>query len=176
MADISNSTDIISVGDITERFEELRDERIELVDATEPLKLYPREDWENEVEDGDTKLSYDEWVEHCRERDADDIEAAKTALEEWDDDNKTEHDELKELLEELCGAGGDEQWEGDWYPGSLIRDSHFEDYAQELAEDIGAIPSDNKWPCTCIDWEQAARELQQDYSSVEYDGITFWYR
>ena len=47
----------------------------------------------------------------------------------------------------------------------LIRDSYSEDYAQELAEDNGAISSsDASWPNTCVDWKQAARELQMDYT------------
>jgi antirestriction protein len=83
---------------------------------------------------------------------------------------------LKALLEDLAGYGGDEEWRGDWYPITLIRDSHFETYAQELAEEIGVINQAVRWPYTCIDWEQAARELQQDYSTVEYSGVTYWYR
>ena len=82
---------------------------------------------------------------------------------------------LEELLSDLCGRGGDEQWEGDWYPVTLVRDSYFQDYAQELAEDCG-FASGNKWPARCVDWEQAARELQMDYSAVEFDGVTYWYR
>jgi antirestriction protein len=35
-----------------------------------------------------------------------------------------------------------------------------EDYAQELAGELGAVPSDVSWPCTCIDWERAARDLE----------------
>lgn len=34
------------------------------------------------------------------------------------------------------------------------------DYAQELAEDIGAISRDAQWPLYCIDWERAWRELE----------------
>lgn len=89
-------------------------------------------------------------------------------------------DELKvlsDLLAELKGNGGDEQWRGDWYPITLIRDSHFRDYAKQLADDIGAIKfAEATWPNHWIDWEHAARELQSDYSSVELDGITYWYR
>ncbi len=48
------------------------------------------------------------------------------------------------------------------------------DYAQELADDCGMVPSDLSWPLTCIDWEQAARELQQDYTSVSYGGHDYW--
>lgn len=56
----------------------------------------------------------------------------------------------------------------------LIRDSYFETYAREFAEAIGAISSDTHWPATCIDWEQAARELQMDYTCVDFDGIEYW--
>ena len=65
---------------------------------------------------------------------------------------------------------------GDWYPVTLIRDSYFQDYAQELADEIGAIDNKIGWPNTCIDWEKAARELQWDYSSVEVNGVTYWTR
>ena len=98
------------------------------------------------------------------------------ALAEWETDNAEELAELESLLDDLNGMGGDEQWGGDWYPVTLIRDSYFQDYAQELAEECGMIDTNAKWPMTCIDWEQAARELQWDYSSVEVNGVTYWTR
>jgi antirestriction protein len=97
-------------------------------------------------------------------------------IDPLDDEEAVELALIKEFLEEIKGCGGDEQWRGDWYPVGFIADTYFEEYAQELADDIGAIPKDASWPATCIDWEQAARELQQDYSSVEIDGTTYWYR
>lgn len=98
------------------------------------------------------------------------------ALTEWETDNAEELAELESLLDDLNGMGGDEQWEGDWYPVTLIRDSYFQDYAQELAEECGMIDNKIGWPHTCIDWEKAARELQWDYSSVEVNGVTYWTR
>lgn len=83
---------------------------------------------------------------------------------------------LQAILTDLQGMGGDEQWRGNWYPITLIRDSYFRTYAEELADDIGAIPRDAAWPLTCIDWEQAARELRYDYSGVDIDGVTYWTR
>jgi len=84
--------------------------------------------------------------------------------------------QLSALLDALNGAGGDEQWRGDWYPVTLIRDDYFRTYAQELAEDCDLINADAAWPARCIDWDQAARELRTDYESVTYAGVTYWTR
>ena len=46
------------------------------------------------------------------------------------------------------------------YAGKFDSD---EDMAQELVESIGE-PAPTCWPYTCIDWEQAARELMYDYN------------
>jgi len=88
---------------------------------------------------------------------------------------------LWEIATPLVGlrkfASQAEGYAADWrYGETLIRDSYFEEYARELADDIGAIPRDAGWPTTCIDWEQAARELQMDYTSVNFDGVTYWVR
>lgn len=90
------------------------------------------------------------------------------------DDEIEELATLEALLEECKDAGGgDEQWNGDWYPVTLIRESYFEEYAQELAYETGAITDGAQWPYTCIDWAQAARELKMDYTGVEFDGVTY---
>lgn len=108
---------------------------------------------------------------------SDEPTAANEALSEWDNDNADELKELAELIEELRGAGGgDHQWEGDWFPSELIAEDDFEEYAEELADSIGAVDSNASWPLSCIDWEQAARELAQDYSSVEYQGKSYYWR
>ncbi len=99
-----------------------------------------------------------------------------------EDDNETDQDtlfaELKALeglMDEMKGYGGDEQWRGDWYPISLIRDSYFVEAMQELCEDIGDMPKG--FPhYMVIDWEATADNLRADYSSVEFDGVTYWYR
>ncbi len=43
---------------------------------------------------------------------------------------------------------------GEWPSG--------EDYAKELADEIGAIDSEARWPNDCIDWNRAWRELMFD--------------
>ncbi len=65
----------------------------------------------------------------------------------------------------------------DWtYGVALIRDTYFQTYAEELADDIGAIDASASWPTAYIDWERAAEALQMDYGSVEFDGVTYWLR
>ncbi len=88
-----------------------------------------------------------------------------------DCDEESELKALEAFAEEASWYASD--WQ---YGEMLIRDSYFQEYAEELADDIGAIDSNATWPLTCIDWQQAARELQSDYSAVEFDGVTYWTR
>lgn len=87
----------------------------------------------------------------------------------WVDEYQEELDELNRLENEV----GDE-----WLHGcTLIPEDDFKDYAMDLAEDIhGAAIKNADWPFSCIDWQQAADDLQADYSSVDYEGETYWFR
>ena len=98
----------------------------------------------------------------------------------WDDDTEESDDdsagalpELRDLLALQDEADGSPDWQ---HGETLIRDSYFEDYAQQLAEDIGAIGTDLPWPACHIDWEAAASALQIDYMSVDFDGVEYWIR
>jgi antirestriction protein len=52
-----------------------------------------------------------------------------------------------------------------------------EDFAQSLADDLGAVPDDLGWPLSCIDWERAARELfTGDYYSINSGGGVYVFR
>jgi hypothetical protein len=109
--------------------------------------------------------------------DSRDVIEAIAELEEQRDAGNDYGDEEAEELEALQAFAEDGQDCADWeYGEAFIRDSHFEDYAYELAEDIGAIKRDESWPANCIDWEQAARELQMDYTPIEFNGVTYWAR
>lgn len=102
-----------------------------------------------------------------------DVQTADARLT-WAEQNPDEAAELAalEALAEEASA-----YAADWQHGeTLIRDSYFKEYAQELAEDIGAINANASWPNNCIDWDQAARELQMDYTSVNFDNVIYWVR
>lgn len=147
----------IDMEDITTRYAELRDERADL---------------QSEIEEAEEAVTEADGIES---EEAEAAEAdARRALVEWDNDNGEELKELGELIEELRGAGGDHKWEGDWYPRELIDTDDFEEYAEELATDCYDIP--DTWPHRCIDWEQAARELAQDYSMVSFRGSDYYWR
>lgn len=90
--------------------------------------------------------------------------------DELDDDYQQELDVLLDLKDQAEGCA-------DWSCGeTLIRNSYFEEYAEQLAEDIGAISRDLQWPLDHIDWEAAADALKMDYTSVDFDGVEYWIR
>ena len=106
-----------------------------------------------------------------REGTRDEYRAAVNALKEWDECEGIELDALRAL------AGDASDYAPDWEHGAqLIRDTYFREYAEELAEDIGAIDRDAPWPINCIDWDEAARQLQMDYTAVDFNGVRYWVR
>lgn len=107
------------------------------------------------------------------------VEELENAVDEESEENDEEEVKelalLRELLDDLKGYGGDEKWRGAWYPVSLIHENYFTEAMQQLCEDIGDMP--RGFPnYMVIDWEATAKNLQVDYSSVEFDGETYWYR
>lgn len=143
---ISNTDDIIDGRDIVARIDELEALESTLADAREEFA---------EAEPESDELT----------------EAAKAVDDAESDFGEDEQKELK-ILREIVDESGSELRHGE----SLIRDSYFETYARELAEEVGDMPKNVKWPFTCIDWEKATDELKQDYTSVDFDGVDYWTR
>lgn len=150
--DISNSDDVIDSRDVIARIEQLEDERQGLVDDLDDAQTSAAED------DDNAEL-------------ADALEAATSALEDFDDsDEGQELKALKALAEEAEG------YAADWRDGAtLIRDSQWVEYCRELLVDIGDLPKDLPSYIE-IDWNATAENLQVDYTSVEFDGVTYWVR
>ena len=170
---IDNTADILDVRDLIARLEELRTQRDDFQTAMDEFA-----EARANVEHHHSDASFEEAIlrdfPECAEaRDLRDNLSACTAL---DTDETEELAELQSLLADLAGMGGDEQFEGTWYPVTLIRDSYFKDYAQDLAEDTGMVDEKATWPMNCIDWEQAARELRYEYSAVYIGEIAYWTR
>lgn len=107
-------------------------------------------------------------------RDAD-LEPGAELTEEqrkaWD--TSEEGEELAALLALREEAEGYSDWQ---HGATLIRDSWFIEYAKQYADDIGRVEGAASWPYNHIDWEAAAEDLQQDYTSVEFDGVVYWVR
>ena len=61
---------------------------------------------------------------------------------------------------------------------TMIEDCDFEDYAQELADELGYMsgPGKDNPLMGYIDWERWANDLKQDYTEVTFDGDTYLIR
>ena len=69
-------------------------------------------------------------------------------------------------LEEALGPGSDV---------TLIPDDEFEDYAEEMAYDVGFVER-NSTISSYIDWERWADDCKSDYTTITFDGDDYLYR
>ena len=110
------------------------------------------------------------------------IEELESKLDEVLEDYPEEQESIDEIQEELDNLNSIRNQYYDQaefeFGVTFIRDSYFEDYAREFAWDIGRISDLDsiEWPLNCIDWEEAANELQSDYTDIDFDGVTYWAR
>jgi hypothetical protein len=168
--EISNSDDVIDVRDVIARVEELERELKPAFYECDGCNQYHPLFFSSDCRDDTNRFAAGQLDELHGSGKWEEVD------EETDDTEREELSKLIELLDDLRGRGGDEEWRGDWYPITLVRDSYFKDYAQELADELDLIPSDARWPATCINWEEAADQLKVDYTTVDFDGVTYWYR
>lgn len=61
----------------------------------------------------------------------------------------------------------------DYYQGEYDSERAF---AEQYADDIGALDADAGWPYSSVDWEQATRELMMDFWSADAPGGVFIFR
>ena len=196
--EISNYDDVIDSRDVMERIDELEGElqdsmeefvkeRIaELQDAFQAIAA----ERSDELDDPDSPVDVDDVIDEIAGESSHFLHTAANELlilrdgidlEEYicDAARDSRHDMYAEANEYrlLCELRDDCEGCGDWKYGEiLVRDSYFTDYAQQLAEDIGAVDANATWPNNCIDWERAARELKMDYTSVSFGGVEYWLR
>jgi hypothetical protein len=118
------------------------------------------------------------------------IDELTALLEDLDADEDHDPDEHQEATDELAvlvalaeqGASACTDWS---YGTTLIRDSYFREYAEQLAEDCAGSHEEaelirngggDRWPFTFmqIDWDAAAEALKADYTTIDFDGVEYW--
>lgn len=110
----------------------------------------------------------------------------------WEPDEAHEYRVLTELLNELPDNAAR-------YGMTMIRESYFRDHIREEYGEIGPelyelrsrsgnatwdmeltrVPWDelmSRRPFSCIDWDAVAEECRSDYTSVEFEGTTYYYQ
>lgn len=158
MNHISNCDDIIDTRDLIAHVDDLYDTLCSMhedyIQALYDAGDYPDGHDEDDIKEALTKEHpLDNFIEESEDSEADEYKSAKSFL-----------DDVESYTSE-CHSGE-----------TLIAEDYFQAYAEELANDIGAIDSKAGWPMNHIDWEAAADELKYDYSEVTWDGQTYLVR
>lgn len=169
--DVSNSQDVIDSRDVIARITELT-ELIAAEEISEENGAEPQLDDDGRVREDIATCG------ECGKSWNDALISERTPAPSARCPYESVHEEIAELkiLEALAEeASGSPDWK---YGESMIRDSYFTRYAEQLADELGYTSGEkaNSWPFTCLDWEKAADELKQDYMSVDYDGVEYWIR
>ena len=163
--EISNTDNVLDSRDIIDRIEYLESERESLTDEVDKAQ----ETLDDLDSDDFVEVSAFEAAEDEARRE---LATAQANVKDWD-----ESDEGQELVKLKAFAEEAEGYAEDWRHGAtLIHEDYFEDYARDLAAEGDYDMKNEQWPYTCIDWTQAAEELKQDYTSVDFDGETYWVR
>lgn len=122
--------------------------------------------------------SFLETFEHYAEQTAsfDDILFDEEEIESWKADWQEELEEIAEIDQveaKVESYGGD----GFEFGTTLISDYDFEEYCEEFVRDCGYLSRDTP-PLigNNIDWSGIADDMRQDYSEVEYQGVTYLFR
>ena len=91
----------------------------------------------------------------------------------WIAECEGEHDELTDLVALQEQAEG---YTPDWkYGETLVRDSYFTEYVEEMLKECGDLPQDIPHYIV-IDWDATANNVRMDYTSVEFGDVTYWTR
>lgn len=150
--EVSNNEDVVDSRNIITRIEELRDE----ISA------------EAEVDDKEAEI-LNEWLDDPDGEYPELPEGSPTltdAIRELCDEYRI----LKELEDDAKG------YASDWESGeTLIRDSYWVEYCEELCKDIGDLPKEIPSYIE-IDWEKTAENIKQDYTELNWDGVAYYIR
>lgn len=113
-----------------------------------------------------------------------DINCLTNEIENLDEaENESEYQEKTEqlenmqndlsILENIKDEVGSEFEHGE----SLIAEDYFTDYQRELLIDCGYLDRNLPWFIESnINWDGVANDLKQDYSTIEIEGQTYYFR
>ena len=122
------------------------------------------------LEDEISELS--EEIDELDEENADDKNEIDLKL----DDIEDKRGQIEELQEELSMLLDVKSEVPEFRHGeTLIHEDYWEEYVQDLCEDLGYISKDFPYWIE-IDWEATAKNVAMDYSTIEIDGNTFYFR
>jgi len=96
-----------------------------------------------------------------------DIRFEEEEIQSWKEDFEDELKEIEEIdtIENELGSEFD-------YGVTLVDVDDFEEYVEDLLDELGYIPKD--FPSWIeIDWEATANNVRQDYTEVEYQGNSY---
>lgn len=111
----------------------------------------------------------EEWLDTEEAKKTNECQACGHAFLE--DSEIEELADLQDVVNQAEGCGDFDHGE------SLIHESYFVEYCEELCCDIGDIPADLPWYIASnIDWDGVANEIKADYMEIDLDGISYLMR
>lgn len=144
---------------------DLHDKLTELTDLKENLDELQDEIQSLECDIEDEDLSDDE-VDDLRERLEEMTTECCDLAEKYDQEADSDLNELTTMENEVS----------EWDDGAtLIAEEYWVEYVEDMLKDCGDLPQDIPH-YIAIDWEQTAENIKEDYSYVEYQGTTYFYR
>ncbi len=177
---INSSNDIIDSRDIISEIDDLEsaisDFNDDITTAEEEI-----DDLDSQIEllDDETELKFlieatDDKKEQAKFESK--IKNIQDAIIEYNDQIARITSERNEVMEELKPlkefADECESYAPDWNSGVvLISEDHFTEYAKDLCEEVENVPD-----YIVIDWEETAENLKIDYTTIEFEGFSFYVR
>lgn len=177
--DDNGNDDVIDVAGLLGRWDELDDLMIDARDTEEAYNTAVAETAEIQASidglDDESDLALTHALEQAELTEAEALTDMQAAQDAFDEELRKEYALLTSIKDELSGYGGDYQFQGNWYPQSLIDSDYFTEYAEQMVKDIGDMP-DEIPAYIAIDWEATAQNLKVDYNTVDVLGREYYYR
>lgn len=127
-----------------------------------------------EISNNDDIIDSRDFIEYLEEKEAELSDLLEAYMENNDLEEFWDLKEEVDILRDVASEG--ESYAPDWkYGETLIRESYWVEYVEELLKDIGDLPSDIPWYIE-IDWEATANHIKMDYSTIDFGGVDYYIR